>query len=386
MPGISAWRLGFFAASSSMAVGGQAVIEGVMMRSPHSMAVAVRRSPNKIIVKEFQWVGLTDKFPLFKKPVFRGMAMLIEAMMNGMQALSFSAEQAAQAAALEVAGSEIPTVPTATAESISGSPAVGNVTVIPIPTKEAGLLTQSAIIVSMVTALAMGVFMFVVLPHLLTEFLGRYLFGGLPVNSFKFHIVDGVIKTFIFISYILGISRMPDIKRVFQYHGAEHKSIFTYEHQKDLSIENARRESRFHPRCGTSFILTVIFASILIFSVVFPLLPKPHLSPILTSLLFALIKIPLMLPVVGLSYEFIRAMGNEKCPSWLKTFSKPGMWMQNLTTQEPDDTQIEVGIASLKACLWRENNLKDNPIKSEKLIEFENISSPLFEDRLASHR
>jgi uncharacterized protein YqhQ len=364
----STFRLAMMA-SSSMAVGGQAVIEGVMMRSPHSMAVAVRKSSKKIIIKEFQWVGLTNRFPLFKKPVFRGMAMLVEAMMNGMQALSFSAEQASQDLENEK-------------DKKNDN---GNVVSID-QAKDTGLLTKGAIAASMVTALGMGVFMFVILPHLLTELIGRKVFHGLPVNTFQFHLVDGIIKTIIFISYITLISRLPDIKRVFQYHGAEHKSIFTYEHQKSLDVSHARLESRFHPRCGTSFLLTLIFASIIVFSVVFPLLPKPNLSPLMTSLLFALIKIPLMLPIVGLSYEFIRAMGKKDCPTWLKSLSKPGMWMQNLTTQEPDDEQLEVGLASLKACIWRENNLKELPTKNEKLIEFESIASPVFEDRLASHR
>jgi uncharacterized protein YqhQ len=342
-----------------MSVGGQAVIEGVMMRSPHSMAVAVRRPSKKIVIKEFQWVSLSDRYKIFKKPVFRGMSLLVEAMMNGMTALSFSAEQAA-----------------------FGEAELQNVT--PINSKQEAL-TKGAIAASMVTALAVGVAMFVLLPHFLTEMLGRTVFhGGLPVNSFKFHLIDGLIKTCIFIGYILLISRMNDIKRVFQYHGAEHKSIFNYEKQKELSINNARAESRFHPRCGTSFILTVILASILIFSAFFPLLPKPNLSPVLTSLLFALIKIPLMLPIVGLSYEFIRLMGSDQCPSWLKGLSKPGLWMQNLTTQEPDDTQLEVGLASLKACLWREENLKERPQRRENLVELENIQSPVFEDRLAS--
>jgi uncharacterized protein YqhQ len=236
----------------------------------------------------------------------------------------------------------------------------------------------------MVTALGVGVFMFVVLPHFLTALLGRAVPGGLRVNSFKFHIVDGVIKTFIFIAYITAIARMNDIKRVFEYHGAEHKSIFAYEKHLDLDVNNARVQSRFHPRCGTSFILTVIVASILVFSVVFPFVPKPPFSPVVTSLIFALIKIPLMLPIVGLAYEFLRLMGKESCPAWMKPLAKPGLWMQNLTTREPDETQLEVGLASLKACLWREANLANARKKRDNLIEVDNIGSPVFENLLAS--
>lgn len=340
-----------------MSVGGQAVIEGVMMRSPNSMAVAVRKPSKKIVIKEFQWVSLAHKYPIFKKPFFRGMTMLIEALMNGMQALSFSAEQA----------------------SIEEDPA-----------KKEAALTKTAIAVSMVAALGMGIFMFVVLPHILTEFFGRVLFGGLAVNTFAFHLLDGFIKMAIFIGYIKFITMMPDIKRVFQYHGAEHKGIYAFEKSLELNIENARMQSRFHPRCGTSFILTVIMASILVFSAIFPMLPKPDLHPVVTSLLFALVKIPLMLPIVGVSYEFIRFMGSDKCPNQLRFLAKPGMWMQSLTTREPDDEQIEVGLASLKACLWREENIKNTEHSLARpeaaLIEFDNIVSPSFEERLAQAR
>jgi len=342
-----------------MPVGGQAVIEGVMMRSPHSMAVAIRKPSKKIVIKEFKWVSLSDRHTFLKKPVFRGMAMLIEALMNGMQALSFSAEQAAL-----------------------GESEKDNLNVTPI-TNSTDLLSKSAIILSMITALGMGLFMFVVLPHLLTDFLGRHYFSGFGINTFKFHLVDGLIKMTLFIGYILLISQMNDIKRVFQYHGAEHKSIFTFEHHHALDIAHARAESRFHPRCGTSFILTLILASILVFSAIFPFLPKPNFNPILTSLFFAAIKIPLMLPIVGFSYEFIRLMGNDNCPTWLKVLSKPGLWMQSLTTKEPDDSQLEVGLASLKACLWREENLTKQAANSD-LIEIEDIGSPVFENRLAN--
>lgn len=354
---LNPFRWGLFAAAT-MPVGGQAVIEGVMMRSPHSMAVAVRRPSNKIIIKEFKWVSLSDRYTLLKKPVFRGMAMLMEAMMNGMQALSFSAEQASLGE-VEKNGS--------------------NVT----PLKKEDALTRSAIVMSMITALGVGVFIFVVLPHLLTDFLGRHFFHGMGVNTFSFHFIDGLIKMTIFIGYILGISQMQDIRRVFQYHGAEHKSIFTYEKNEPLDVEHARLQTRFHPRCGTSFILTLILASILVFSAVFPLLPKPNLNPVLTSLVLALIKIPLMLPIVGFSYEFIRLMGKDDCPTWLKVLSKPGLFMQYLTTKEPDTAQLEVGLASLKACLWREANLNEKAAP-EDLIEIDHIESPLFEDRLAS--
>jgi uncharacterized protein YqhQ len=227
-------KMGWFLAAT-MPVGGQAVIEGVMMRSPHSMAVAIRRPSKKIVIKEFKWVSLSDRMKILKKPVFRGMAMLVEAMMNGMQALSFSAEQAAIGEAEK-------------------EHAKNNVAALPV---KQGVLTKGAIVVSMITALGIGVFMFVVLPHLLTDFISRHYLSGFGVDSFKFHFVDGLIKMTIFIGYILAISQMNEIKRVFQYHGAEHKSIFTYEHNQSLDVEHARVESRFHPRCGTSFVLTL---------------------------------------------------------------------------------------------------------------------------------
>lgn len=319
------------------------------------MAVAVRRPSGKIIIQEFQWVSISDRFPFLKKPIMRGMAVLIEAMMNGMHALSFSAEQAA----------------------VEENAKTSNV-------KKQEAITKTAIALSIVGALAIGVLMFVIAPHLLTEFLGRILFHGLSVNGFRFHLLDGLIKMIIFIVYVVAISMMPDIKRVFQYHGAEHKSIFTYENKQELAVDNARQQSRFHPRCGTSFILTVILGSILVFSAFFPLLPKPHFHPLVVSLLFALVKIPLMFPIVGLSYEFIRAMGKDSCPRWLRWLNQPGMWMQSLTTREPADDQLEIGLASLKACLWREENIKDKVKKRQSLVEIDTIASPVFEERLAN--
>jgi len=339
--------------SSALSVGGQAVIEGVMMRSPNSMAIAVRKPDKKILVKEFKWVSLGERWPLLKKPVIRGAAMLIEAMMNGMQALAFSAEVASAS------------------EKPDGSAG------------ESEPLTKAAIAGSMALAFGVGIFMFVVLPHLLTEWLGRIFLGGLSVNTFSFHLIDGLIKMVIFLVYIYVIGTTKDIKRVFQYHGAEHKSIFTYEYGLELNVENAGRQSRLHPRCGTAFILTAIMASILFFSSIFPMLPRPiGWSPISVSLFYALIKIPLMLPIMGVAYEFIRATGKDSCPLWFRKLGKPGLWLQTLTTREPDADQLEVGVASLKACLWREKNLTARAA-IEGPIEFQTILSPAFEEVLA---
>lgn len=249
--------------------------------------------------------------------------MLIEAMINGTEALSFSAEVASKEEDKNQEG-----------------------------------LSKVAIGTSIVVAFGVGLFMFVILPHLLTEWFGRLWWGGLGVDTFGFHLLDGLIKVIIFLGYVFGIGLMKDIHRVFQYHGAEHKSIYTFEKGLELSRENAEKQTRLHPRCGTAFILTAIMASILLFSTIFPLLPRPEgLPPIAVSLLYAFIKIPLMLPIMGASYEFLKLTSKDSCPLWLRKLSKPGLFLQYLTTREPDSDQLEVGLESLRACLWREENL-----------------------------
>lgn len=335
-------------------VGGQAVIEGVMMRGPDSMVIAVRSPDGSIVVKDDKWVPIVKRFPILKLPLIRGAIVLIESMVNGMQALSFSAsiamdEEAEQAARdVEAAGG------TAEEADAAREKAKPNET-----------LTSGAIAVSMVSAFALGAGLFIYLPHASATAIVNLLNGlpittEAPVSSPAFHGLVGVIKMLVFVSYILLIRRMPDIKRVFQYHGAEHKSIHTYEAGQELTVENARTWPTFHPRCGTSFLVFVILISIFFFAGVFPLVPfPPDLAGWKLNLLQASIKLPLMIPIAGLAYEFIKFAGKlDKGSKVMRWISWPGWLMQQLTTIEPDDDQLEVALTSLKRALEHEGALQ----------------------------
>ena len=333
-------QLGLLAAAKC-AVGGQAVIEGVLMRSPKALAIAVRRPDGKIVVKDDDWHSITEKLRFLKIPFFRGMVMLFETLANGYQALSYSAAQQT----IE--------------EPTDGKPA----------DEKPGELVGWALAATMIFAFAAGIGLFVVLPHLITAYVNPWLGVSADVSSSSFHFVDGIIKMTIFVAYILLISRMPDIQRVFQYHGAEHKSIHVFEHAQPLDVEHTRPWPRLHPRCGTTFLLFVILVSIVVFTAVFPFMPElAGLPKIARNLVFIAIKIPLMLPVAGISYEIIRFAGRQaEKPGW-KQLYQPMMFLQRLTTREPDDKQIEVALAALKAALAREEKLFGGPVTADRAV------------------
>ncbi|MBE3587372.1 MAG: DUF1385 domain-containing protein [Thermoanaerobacteraceae bacterium] len=282
---------------SSFQYGGQAVIEGVMMRGPVSRAVAVRRPDNTIVLDTKPVGSLTGRFPFFKWPLIRGVVVLVESLVMGLEALSFSAGQA-----------------------------VG----------EEEEIRPGEMALTLVVALALGVFLFIVLPAGLTHFLTGYIKGPLAQN-----LVEGVIRLGVFLLYVAAIGRLPDIRRVFQYHGAEHKVINAYEAGEELTVANVRPYSTFHPRCGTSFILIVLVVSIFLFS----LLGQQVLWWRITSRI-------LLLPVLaGLSYELLKLSARYPRFILCRLFITPGRWLQGLTTGEPDDTQVEVALSALGAVL-----------------------------------
>ena len=229
-------------------IGGQAVIEGVMMRSPKSFAVAVRTPDGGITVREEAWLSFSERFPILKKPILRGASMLIESMFNGMQALSFSAATA------------FPDDVEAQKEAEKAQQAK----------KDGGFAAALPIILS----LAFAFVLFKGVPHLsawgLGQLLGHDGQSALPMDGPLFHVVDGVVKLGLFIGYILLISRMPEIRRVFQYHGAEHKSVHVWEANEPLDVEHARPKTTAHPRCGTSLILIALATSFVVFAAVLP--------------------------------------------------------------------------------------------------------------------
>lgn len=285
---------------SNVSYGGQAVIEGVMMRGPAAWAVAVRR-PDQTIALELNPVNpLTGRYPFFKWPFLRGVAVLAESLAIGLKALSYSAGQAA--------GEE---------EEISGW-AMG--------------LTLAA-------ALALAVFLFVVLPAGVTHYVAFSVKGSLAQNA-----IEGALRLAVFLAYLFAIGLLPDIRRVFAYHGAEHKVINAFEAEEELTVANVKKYSTFHPRCGTSFLLIVLVLSIFLFS----LLPAGGLFWRVASRV-------LVLPVLaGVSYEILKLSARYPDFSFGRLVTVPGRWLQRLTTGEPDDGQLEVAISALTAVLRKE--------------------------------
>lgn len=285
-------------------IGGQAVIEGVMMRAPRSLAVAVRRPGGELIVLREPLRFFADRFRFLRIPFVRGTPAIIQALVHGIRALNFSAAQA-------VAESEA--APTAW-----------------------GLALATAL------ALGAGIGLFFLLPLLLAQGL-RHLVPELG-GGFLFNLVDGIIRLFVFFLYIGVISSWGEIRRVFEYHGAEHMAVAAYEHGEDLTVANARKYSPVHPRCGTNFLLIVMAVSILVFS----LLPGPW--PLWAKLVARLILIPV---VAGASYEVVR-YGAVEDRVWSAGLRAPGLWLQRLTTRPPSDSQIEVALHALREVLEME--------------------------------
>ena len=327
-------------------IGGQAVIEGVMMRSPHSFVVAVRKPDGKIRIRRDQWFGLGKKFNIFKKPFLRGVLVLIESMANGVVALNYSANIAMEEELRKKAAKKGKTYEEYQKEA-----------------KEKEKVNATVFLTVFISFL-FGLALFVFLPHTLTLVLEKLLGVTWGLDSFLFHGVDGLFKAIIFLCYIWLIGFLPDVKRVFQYHGAEHKSISTFEAQEPLSVKNARKFTTLHPRCGTSFIFFLMFISIIIFSIIFGVFPLGKSLPyILTHVVAVLFKILLMFPVAGIAYEIIKWAGKFPNNIFCKTMSFPGMMLQKLTTKEPDDSQLEVALASIKTALLLEEKYN---LKSEK--------------------
>lgn len=292
-------------------VGGQAVIEGVMMKGAQDIAIAVRKPDGEITVKKEAIKANRSK--INKIPVLRGVFAFIDSMVLGVQSLMFSAEFFEEE-------------PTEKQKEKK-------------PSALDKFMENNFIWVSVVLSLAFTILFFILLPTAAVDLLGRF-----SKNTVVLNLIEGVVRIAIFVAYIVAISNMKDIRRVFEYHGAEHKSIFCYEHGEELTVENVRKYGRLHPRCGTSFLFIVMIISILVFSLF-------HWSGLFYRIVVRLALLPV---VAGVSYEIIKWAGRSQ--SRLScVLSAPGMWLQKITTREPDDQQIEVAIAALK------NVLVDDP-------------------------
>lgn len=296
-------------------VGGQAVIEGVMMRAQGRIATAVRRADGSIVVRREKFMPIGKRYPVLAAPILRGAVGIIEMLMIGIRTLNFSAEIAVadQAAAEGVAAPE---------------------------KKQSRLMLG----VTVASALLLGVALFFVTPLILTS-----LAFSVDQNPLLFNALAGLIRLVLFLGYLLGISRMKDVQRLFAYHGAEHKTVFAFESGSPLSVEAAACQSRFHPRCGTSFLLVVMLSSIILFAIVDGLLIL-QLGRI-TLPVRLITHIPLIPLVGGLSYEFIRLSARLAADGAGRWVVAPGLLLQRITTAEPDASQLEVAIAALQAAL-----------------------------------
>ncbi|MBF0299350.1 MAG: DUF1385 domain-containing protein [Oligoflexia bacterium] len=357
-------------------IGGQAVIDGVMMRSPHAFVVALRLPNGKIRLRRDQWFGLGKKFPFFKKFLLRGVLAVIEAMANGVVALNYSANVAMTEELKKEQAQEKEKEETRNKEEKNKE---DNNNKENKKEEKEGLKSISdkigiATFITMIISLLFGIVLFVFVPHWIT-----ILVGYKDVESFKFHFIDGIIKATIFVLYVFLIGLIPDIKKIFCYHGAEHKAIATFENKEELTIENARKYSTLHPRCGTSFIFFLIFISILFFSIVFSSISiAPELPFVLRHLVILCLKVLLMFPVAGVSYEILKYAGTHSDNNFCKIISFPGMILQRITTNEPTNEQLEVALASIKTVLFLEEKHKlkeqESKILTVEELEIEKLS------------
>ncbi len=401
-------------------VGGQAVMEGVMMRAPNSYAVAVRRQDGTIVSRAERLPKLSEKFPILRVPILRGGAVLIHSMLLGIKAINFSAtvalediateestveelskkdkkenepKPAAQAAAAtgayitaahaieapdQISSRIVAYLNAETPEANGANGANGAKTGTDRATGAteakggSGKMAETGFAAgSIAFMLLFNVILFIVVPFLLTNILFIHFGWGYapqvspehtvtadaswyqaiwmwvapyfkPVRpSISFNLVDGMIRMLFFILMIYGFSRLDDIKRIFEYHGAEHKTVYAWEAGEDLTVENAQRYPRQHPRCGTSFLMVVMLVSIILFSVI-------KFDYLTFNMLIRIALIPL---IAGISYEIIRAAGRKETSKIFSIITRPGIWLQNLTTKEPSADQLEVAIYALQESL-----------------------------------
>ena len=314
------------ACARKTSVGGQALIEGIMMNGPRGSTIAVRKTDGTIVTEDQNFTHLKDKNKFFGVPFIRGVVNYIEAMVTGYKSLMRSADLSGQLEA---------------EEDPANMGKLDRWLNDHMGPKMLGVLSA----VASVFAVAVGVVLFVWLPTVLMDLILEAAPGLAGLRA----LFEGLFRTAVIMLYMFAVSKIKDIHRVFMYHGAEHKSIFCYEKGLELTVENVRGCKRFHPRCGTSFIFIIVIVSILISSVV--LILFPGLGDKSVRLIWMAVKIFVIIPIVtGISYEMIKYAGRHD-NIVTKIFSAPGLWMQRITTAEPDDGMIEVGIAALKAVI-----------------------------------
>lgn len=367
----------FLSIERDLIVGGQAVMEGVMMRTPSAYAIAVRKKDGSIVRTAEKLPKWSDKYKWLNLPILRGGATLIQSMALGIKALNFSAriyEEDLEAEKESEKVAELQTEPVLAEgtmnENFTKAPAK---VVMPEKPKAKKAAQSASTVGSIAFALLFNILLFIVAPLILTNVLfialgwaaapeiianagwwqtvTAYVWEIKPDSWVAFNLIDGLIRMLFFVVMIFSMSYLKDIRRVFEYHGAEHKTVFTWEKGLDLTVENAHTQKRQHPRCGTSFLMVVMLVAIVLFSVI-------KFDALWLNLVVRIILMPL---VAGLSYEIIRYAAKKESSVVFKLMTLPGLWLQNITTQNPDDGQLEVAIEALK------ESLKLEPIDTEKV-------------------
>jgi len=291
------------------------------MRSPKSFVVVVRRPDGAIAIREQQWRSLLPDLKFLRWPLFRGAMVLLESIHNGFVALQFSAEHA-------------------------------------LPVEEGQPAQQTPAAAMWIAMLAM-VALFIAAPHGLAYLIARAM--GWDPQGMASQWVDGGMRIAMLVGYVSLMARTDHARRLFAYHGAEHKAIWTYEAGQPLRVVNARPFARQHPRCGTSFLFVVIFVAVLVHALVLPALPRLAGSDVLNALVLVPLKVLLAFPIAGIAYELQKLSAKERCPPVIRWLTAPGMWLQNLTTREPDDAQLEVALLALERALAREEGRAKTP-------------------------
>ncbi len=362
-------------ADKDIIVGGQAVIEGVMMRAPNSYAVSVRRPDGTIASISARLPKLSEQYPLLKIPVLRGSAVLIHSMILGVKALNFSANVAFEEAEKEGKDTTALNAAAKTGAFATTSHVIDNPKLAAEKSSGDAQITL-AMIGSVAVGLGFTVLLFFVLPLLLTNFLFIYFgwqnvppivleageplylkiwhwvnaYRSAPLNpTFLFNSVEGLIRIAFFVTYIALLTLVKDFRTIFEYHGAEHKTVYAWEAGDQLTVERVRKYPRQHPRCGTSFLMLVMIVAVI-----------SHTFVTFTSLPWLVIsRIALMPLIAGISYEIIKLAGKKEAGAFFSFITRPGLWLQNLTTKEPSDDQLEVAIHALQESLKLEPQLEE---------------------------
>ncbi len=311
-------------------IGGQAVIEGVMMRAPGCLSVAVRRPDGSIVVKEGPFQGRFAKSRLWKLPGFRGVATLVESLGIGFRALIFSAEQRM----------------TEEEKAAEGGQPMG---------------------VAILFSVLLAIGLFIALPQLLATWTVRLLGLDIGLSDPLFHLIAGGYKLLVFLGYVVALGKSGEGRRTFEYHGAEHKTIHAYEQGLPLTVENVRKQTTLHPRCGTTFLVVVVAISVVFGSVATPLL-LPDAEGFFGQLQVFVLRLSLLPLIAGVSFELQRFSARFCTKGPLRVFLWPGFLFQKITTREPDDAQIEIAIAAMQAAAWRERVGEAEPAGEEPLV------------------